>query len=56
MKKYTVTYASTEYYVKTYEAESEEDALAMYYDDDRKWDSGPDDMDTEVINVVEGGE
>ena len=51
MPKYIVRYESREYYEKEYEADSFDDAVAKYYEDDNLFDSSPYDSDTDIIEI-----
>ena len=51
MPKYIVRYESREYYEKEYEADSFDDAVAKYYEDDKLFDSSPYDSDTDIIEI-----
>jgi hypothetical protein len=53
MAKFTVRYESTDYYQKTYEADSFDEAEKMYYMDDKLFESSPYDSNTELIEVVD---
>ena len=51
MPKYIVRYESREYYEKEYEADSFDDAVAKYYEDDKLFDSSPYDSDMDIIEI-----
>ena len=53
MAKFTVRYESTEYYEKTYEADSFDEAEKMYYMDDKLFESTPYESNMELIEVVD---
>ena len=50
MPKYLIRYESREYYEKEYEADSLDNAIAAYYDDDRLFGK-PYDSDTNIIEI-----
>jgi hypothetical protein len=52
MAKYTVRYESREYYEKTYEADSFDEADTMFYSDDKLFESSPYDSDVDLIEIV----
>ena len=51
MPKYLIRYESREYYEKEYEADSFDDAVAKYYEDDKLFDSSPYDSDMDIIEI-----
>ena len=53
MAKYTVRYEFREYYEKTYEADSFDEAEKMYYMDDRLFESTPYESNMELIEIVD---
>ena len=56
MAKFTVRYESTEYYEKTYEADSFDEADTMFYADDKLFEVTPYDSNVELIEVVDENE
>ena len=52
MAKYTVRYECREYYEKTYEADSFDEADTMFYSDDKLFESSPYDSDVDLIEIV----
>ena len=52
MSKYTIRYSHTEYYEVEYEAESEDAAIDMYYNDANRFMGKPYDSDTGIFEVV----
>lgn len=53
MARYIVRYESTEYYQKTYEADSFDEATSMYFADGSLFDSSPYGSNTELIEIVD---
>lgn len=53
MAKYTVRYECREYYEKTYEADSFDEADTMFYSDDKLFESSPYDSDVDLIEIVD---
>lgn len=51
MAKYVVQYSSVEYYEKVYEANSEDEAIQAYYDDDKLFESSPYDLEGDILKV-----
>lgn len=53
MAKYTVRYESREYYEKTYEANSFDEADTMFYSDDKLFEGKPYESDMDLIEIVD---
>lgn len=53
MAKFTVRYECREYYEKTYEADSFDDAETMFYSDDKLFDCTPLNSDVELVDVLD---
>ena len=53
MAKFTVRYESREYYEKTYEADSFDEADTLFYADDKLFEGKPYNSDMELIEIVD---
>ena len=51
MPKYVVRFESREYYEKEYEADSFDEAVDRFYEDDKLFESHPYDSDISLIEV-----